>query len=231
MGRKKEWWHLCWQKRSETEPRKIWAWNSSTGFLSEAERAGRGENRGGKSSGRRSWLGVALFNHGCWEFHTLTLVQLVLLHDVVLQLGAHVLLLLLDWGGLPAVFFIHFPSNAKSSSTPSGSSVWVHVVAHDGGLDELGGGVRRWLAPWTHKAPFFQVWAVEGLHLIDLVGQVYISIDSWLWHNEIGLLVFHLVVIIGDAVGWRTWAGYLINLVYCWSVWQQYASSLKALKQ
>lgn len=58
-----------------------------------------GEERtggGGKSSGRRSWLGMALFNHGCWEFHTLTLVQLVLLHDVVLQLGAHVLLLLLD---------------------------------------------------------------------------------------------------------------------------------------
>lgn len=170
-----------------------------------------------KSSGGRSWLGVDLFNHGCWVFHTLTLVQLVLLHDVVLQLGAHFLFLLLDWGGLPAVFFIHLPSNPESASTPSGSSIWVHVVAHDGGLDELSGGVRCRLAPRTHKAAFFQIWAVEGLHLIDLVGQVYISIDSRVWHNEVGLLVFHLVVIIGDAVGWRTWGGYLVNLVYCWS--------------
>ncbi len=148
-------------------------------------------------------------------YSTLTLVQLVLLHNVVLQLGAHFLFLLLDRGRLPAVFFIHLPSN--SASTPSCSSIWVHVVAHDGRLDELRGGVWCWLSPWTHKAAVFQVWAVECLHLIDLVGQVHISIDSWVWHNEVGLLVFHLVVIIGDAVGWRTWGGYLVNLVYCWS--------------
>lgn len=160
-----------------------------------------------KSSGGRSWL-VDLSNHGCWVFHTLTLVQLVLLHDVVLKLGAHFLFLLLDWGWLPAVFLINLPSTPKSTSTPSGSSVWVYVVAQDGGLDELGGGVWCWLTSWTHKAPVFQVGAVEGLHLIDLVGKVYISIDSWLWHHEVGLLVFHLVVIICDAVSWRTWGGY-----------------------
>lgn len=111
-------------------------------------------------------------------FHTLTLVQLVLLHDAVLQLGAHFLLLLLERGGLPAVFLINLASNPESTSAPSGSSVRVNVVAQDGGLDELGGGVRRWLASWTHKAPVFQVGAVEGLHLVDLVGQVYVSIDS-----------------------------------------------------
>lgn len=49
-----------------------------------------------KSSGGTSWLGDDTSNNGCWVFHSLTLVQLVLLHDVVLQLGAHFLFLLLD---------------------------------------------------------------------------------------------------------------------------------------
>lgn len=133
--------------------------------------------------------------------HTLTLVQPVLLHDVVLQLGGHFLFLLLDRGGLPAVFVIHLSSTHKSSPTPSGPSVGVHVVAHDGRLDELGGGIRRGLPPRAHKASVLQVGTVKGLHLVDLVGQVYISVDSGLWHQEVGLLVFHLVVIIGDAVG------------------------------
>lgn len=101
------------------------------------------------------------------------------------------------------MLFIHLPSTQGASSTASDSSVGVTVVAHDGGLDELGGGVWCRLAPRPYKAAIFQVWAVEGLHLIGLVGQVYISIDACLWHHEVGLLVFHLVVIIGDAVGWR----------------------------
>lgn len=136
--------------------------------------------------------------------HTLTLVQLVLLHDVVLQLRAQVLLLLLNGAGLPAVLLVQLPSDPKSSSTSPGSPVCIHVVPQDGGLDQLRGGVGRWLAAWAHEAAFLQVGAVEGLHLIDLVGQVYVSVESRLRHSEIGLLVFHLVVIIGDAVGWRT---------------------------
>lgn len=133
---------------------------------------------------------------------SLTLVQLVLLHDVVLQLRGHVLLLLLDGRRLPAVLLIHL--QAVSSPATSHHPVRVHVVADDGRLDELRGGVRRRLAPWTHKTTLFQVGAVEGLHLIDLVGQVNVSVESRFRHDEVGLLVFHLVVIIGDAVGWRT---------------------------
>lgn len=143
-------------------------------------------------------------SHGCWVIHTLTLVQLVLLHDVVLQLRPQVLLLLLNGGGLPAVLLVQLPSDPKSPSASPCSPVRVHVVPQDGGLDQLRGGVGRRLAPRAHKAAFLQVGAIEGLHLIDLVGQVHVSVESRLRHCEIGLLVFHLVVIIGDAVGWRT---------------------------
>lgn len=147
---------------------------------------------------------------GLLVLRTLTLVQLVLLHDVVLQLRAQVLLLLLDGAWLPAVLLVQLPSQPESTSTSSSSSahpgppVRVHVVAQDGGLDQLRGGVGRGLAARPHKAAFLQVGTVEGLHLIDLVGQVHISVESRLRHGEIGLLVLHLVVIIGDAVGWRT---------------------------
>lgn len=138
----------------------------------------------------------------CLLAGSLTLVQLVLLHDVVLQLRGHVLLLLLDGGRLPAVLLVHL--QAVSSPATGGHPVRVHVVAHYGRLDKLRGGVWRRLAPWTHKTTLFQVGAVEGLHLIDLVGQVNVSVESRFRNDEIGLLVFHLVVIIGDAVGWRT---------------------------
>lgn len=110
--------------------------------------------------------------------HTLTLVQFVLLHDVVLQLRPQVLLLLLNGAGLPAVLLIQLPSDPKSSSTSPGSPVRVHVVPQDGGLDQLRGGVGCRLAPWAHEAAFLQVGTVEGLHLIDLVGQVYVSVES-----------------------------------------------------
>lgn len=76
------------------------------------------------------------------------------------------------------MFFIYFPSNSESTSGPSSPSVRVHVVAYDGGLDELGGCIRCWLAPGTYEASIFKVWAVEGLHFIDLVGQVHVTIDS-----------------------------------------------------
>lgn len=102
------------------------------------------------------------------------------------------------------MLLIQLPSDPKSSSASPGSPVRVHVVPQDGGLDQLRGGVGRRLASRAHKAAFLQVGTVEGLHLIDLVGQVYVSVQSGLRHSEIGLLVFHLVVIIGDAVGWRT---------------------------
>lgn len=102
------------------------------------------------------------------------------------------------------MLLVQLSSDPKSSSASPGSPVCVHVVPQDGGLDQLRGGVGRWLATWAHEAAFLQVGTVEGLHLIDLVGQVYVSVESRLRHGEIGLLVFHLVVIIGDAVGWRT---------------------------
>lgn len=219
---------LTWKGARQNQG-KIWAWNSQQASTWSWKSWQRREQRGGKWSGGGSWLGDDFFNRGCWVFHTLTLVQLVLLHDDVLQLGAHFLFLLLDRGGLPAVFLIHLPSTPESTSAPSGSSVWVYIVAHDGGLDELCGGVRCRLAPRTHKASIFKVGAVEGLHLIDLVGQVHISIHSRLWHHEVGLLVFHLVVIIGNAVGWRTWAGCLVSLVCCWSALQHFASFAKTI--
>lgn len=175
--------------------------SSSTGFL----RAASGE-RMKMAAGRGPlwrWRG------GLLVLRTLTLVQLVLFHDVVLQLRAQVLLLLLDGAGLPAVLLVQLPSqpestSTSSSSTPPGPPVRVHVVAQDGGLDQLRGGIGRGLAARPHKAAFLQVGTVEGLHLIDLVGQIHVSVEPRLRHGEIGLLVLHLVVIIGDAVGWRT---------------------------
>lgn len=102
------------------------------------------------------------------------------------------------------MLFVQLPSDPEPPTAPPCSPVCVHVVPQDGGLDELRGGVGRRLAPRAHEAAFLQVGTVEGLHFIDLVGQVHVSVESRLRHCEIGLLVFHLVVIIGDAVGWRT---------------------------
>lgn len=177
--------------------------SSSTGFL----RAASGERMKMAAGRGPLWR----WGGGLLVLRTLTLVQLVLLHDVVLQLRAQVLLLLLDGAWLPAVLLVQLPSQPESTSTTSSSSsappsppVRVHVVAQDGGLDQLRGGVGRGLAARPHEAAFLQVGTVEGLHLIDLVGQVHVSVESRLRHGEIGLLVLHLVVIIGDAVGWRT---------------------------
>lgn len=177
-GRKKE--KLLFPQRSE------WRWR-----------------RGGEDDGGGAGGGVPLWR-GCQVRPTLTLVQLVLFHDVVLQLRGQLLLLLLDRGGLPAVLLVQLPSDPVSSSASPRPPVRVHVVAQDGRLDQLCGGVGRRLAPRPQEAALLQVGAVEGLHLIDLVGQVYVSVEPRLGHSEIGLLVFHLVVIIGDAVGWRT---------------------------
>lgn len=207
-----------------------WTWDSgSTGSQGEVEKAWRGENRR-KNQAQVDHGGVELTTllMAAWYSTTLTLVQLVLLHDDVLQLGAHFLLLMLDGRRLPAVFLIYLPSTHRSTSTPSCASVWVYIVAHDGGLDELGGGVRGRLTAWTHKASIFEVRAVECLHFIDLVWQVYVSVQPRLWHHKIGLLVFHLVVIVGDAVSWRTRGGGLVNLAYRWPGLQLYLSSLTA---
>lgn len=175
-------------------------------------RPGRGESRSGEmekdkvdeggGSQRELWTDGYSENLPARPAGSLTLVQLVLLHDVVLQLRGQFLFLLLDGRRLPAVLLVHL--QAVSTAADGRHTVRVNVVAHDGRLNQLRGGVRRRLAPWTHKTTLFQVGAVEGLHLIDLVGQVNVSVESRLRHDEIGLLVFHLVVIIGDAVGWRT---------------------------
>lgn len=57
-----------------------------------------------------------------------------------------------------------------------------HVVGTQAGLNELGGGVRRGLARRPNQSPILQVGAVERFHLVDLVGEVNVSVEGRVRH-------------------------------------------------
>lgn len=119
----------------------------------------------------------------------LTLVQLVLLHDAVLYF---LLLLRGPLAALPVRFLVRVGA--------------AHVVGAQAGLNELGGGVRRGLARRPHQAPVLQVGAVERFHLVDLVGEVNVSVEGRVRCQEVAGFAVHLTVV-GDAVGWMNGEG------------------------
>lgn len=130
-------------------------------------------------------------------------VQFVLLHDVILQWGVDVdLFLRRSLAALPALFLIKFGTSSSTSAAAA-----VHVVVGQAGLDELGGGVGRRLTARTHETAVLQVGAVEGLHLVDLVGEVHVTIKARVRSQKVAGLVVHLVAVVGDAVGWAAVGG------------------------
>lgn len=98
---------------------------------------------------------------------------------------------------LPALLLV----NVSTSSSTSAAAA-VHVVVGQAGLDELGGGVGRRLTTRPQESAVLQVGAVEGLHLIDLVGEVHVTIKARVRSQKVAGLVVHLVAVVGDAVGW-----------------------------
>lgn len=86
------------------------------------------------------------------------------------------------------------------------------AVAGDAGLYELGSGVRGGLPPRAGEAAILQVGAIEGLHLVDFAGEVHVAVHPRLGHHQVSLLVFQLVVIVGDAISWvrRGWGEGLV---------------------
>lgn len=128
----------------------------------------------------------------------LTLVQFVLLHDVILQRHVDVgLLLRRSLAALPALLLVKVGTSSSTSAAAA-----VHVVVGQTGLDELGGGVRCRLAAGPHETAVLQVGAVEGLHLVDLVGEVHVAVKACVGSQQVAGLVVHLVAVVGDAVGW-----------------------------
>lgn len=128
----------------------------------------------------------------------LTLVQFVLLHDVILQWCVDVgLFLRCSLAALPALLLVKVCTSSSTSATAA-----VHVVVGQAGLDELGGGIGCGLTTGPHETAILQVGAVEGLHLIDLVGEVHVAVKARVWSQQVAGLVVHLVAIVGNAVGW-----------------------------
>lgn len=120
-----------------------------------------------------------------------------MLHDVELERSVDVgLFLRCALAALPALFLVEVTSSSTSSTAA------VHVVIGQTGLDELGGGVRRRLTSGSNETAVFQIGAVEGLHLVDLVGEVHVAVESRVRSQQVAGFVVHLVAVVGDAVGW-----------------------------
>lgn len=98
---------------------------------------------------------------------------------------------------LPALLLVKVSTSSSTSAAAA-----VHVVVGQAGLDELGGGIGRRLTARTHETAILQVGAVEGLHLVDLVGEVYVAVKARVRSQKVAGLVVHLVAVVGDAVGW-----------------------------
>lgn len=133
----------------------------------------------------------------------LTLVQFVLFHDVILQWCVDVgLFLRRSLAALPALLLV----KVRTSSSTSAATA-VHVVVGQAGLDELGGGIGRGLTTGSHETAVLQVGAVEGLHLVDLVGEVHVAVKACVWSQQVAGLVVHLVAVVGNAVSWTIEGG------------------------
>lgn len=125
-----------------------------------------------------------------------TFIQHVLLHDVILHLYCHLLWYWWQIGGL-------FPAGQvqRLCYCTAGGCLVLNV-----GLNKLRGGVWNGfvcgggISTWTCVA---HVGAGEHFNLVQLVGEVHITVNGCLWAKLSALFAVCMVSIVGYAVSWR----------------------------